>query len=268
MPPLPPVTRAVILTWVGLWVLAFLADLGGVDLAGGLALRPAALLAGDLGALPGVVTHALVHQGLLHLFFNVLLFAGFAPEVERLFGPRRFLRFLLGAALFGAAVALLLALLLGGVFRYPVLGGSGLVMAALAVQAVVYPFRLLSLFGLLTFRMRTFVLVLVGVDALFLLADLAGRPDGVANHVHLAGALWGWLAVSPRAGRLRDRFRLPRALDWRAGLQRRRARKRAGEERELDRILGKISREGLQGLTPGERRFLERRSKRKEGSGR
>lgn len=266
MQPLGPVTRAVLATWVALWVIGFLSALAGPGIAAWLALDSAAILDGRLAALPTVLSYALVHDpyGILHVLLNGLMFFWWAPEVEILWRRGRMVNFLLIAALAGAGANLLLSALAPAAFGAPVLGGSGLVSAVLAAHAAVYPGRVLNLL-VLRCRLITFFLVLVALDLLWLIADLAGRADGVAQEVHLAGALTGWLWAGGFWRRGVDhRLGGGLAAKWRAWREGRRQRREAGEEAELDRILAKIGREGIGALTPAERAFLDRRSKRRK----
>lgn len=255
---LTPLVKRLLILWGVLWLASFLSELAGFSLTNLLRLDPA-LLHGDFLRLPGVVTYALVHDptGVLHVAFNAYLFAVFGPEVEVLFPGRRFIRFLLIATLAGAAVHLLLALVAPAVFGSAVVGGSGIVMAVIAANAAVYPNRLLNLI-FLQCRLITFFLVLVGLDVLGFLAISAGRGGMVAADVHLAGAAAGWIL----AGGF-QRFDNPvgRWMDRREQRHRQKeAQSQRKDEDELDRILAKISSQGMSSLSSSERRFLQRRS--------
>lgn len=266
MQPLGPVTRAVLVTWVAMWIVSFLSALAGPGVTSWLALNAGAIVHGHFGALPGLLTYVLVHDpyGILHLLVNGLMFSWWAPEVETLWPRSRMVKLLFWATLAGAGVNLFLTWLVPQSFNGLVLGGSGWVSAVFAAHAAVYPGRILNLL-VLRCRLISFFLVLCALDLLWLIADLAGRVDGVAQEVHLAGALTGWLWAggfwrrgwSPGwAQGLAARFR-----GWQS---RRRQNRHAGEEAELDRILAKIGRDGLNALDAGERAFLERRSKRRK----
>lgn len=266
MPTLGPITRGLLIAWVVLWVASFLVALADPALLRPLVLDPAALLAGDLAAWPGALGYVLLHDPsrTLHLLFNALLFASFAPEVERLWPRRRFGLLLLVAALAGALVTVVFAALAPGGFAVPVIGGSGLVSAMIAATAAVYPDRRLNLI-LFSCRLMSFFLVLAGLDLLFLIGAFAGRPTMTAHQVHLAGFAVGWAWAGGfwrrgwSAGSLFGRWRARRDAQRADRAQ----RTRDGEEAELDRILAKISSHGLASLDAKERRFLEKRSRRK-----
>lgn len=266
MPALGPITRGILIAWVVLWVVSFLVQLAHSALLRPLVLDPGALLAGDVGAWPGALGYVFLHDPgrTLHLLFNALLFASFAPEVERLWPQRRFALLLGIAAFAGAVVTVLFAALAPRGFAVPVIGGSGLVSAMIAANAAVYPDRRLHLI-FFSCRLMSFFLVLAGLDLLFLIGTFAGQPTMTAHQVHLAGFAVGWVWAG---GSWRRGWGAATLLGrWQA---RRRARHAAreqqardGDEAELDRILAKISSHGIASLDAKERRFLEKRSRRK-----
>ncbi len=258
---LTPLVKRLLILWATLWVLGFLTGGSTGGLQRWLDLDPRGISSFDFLSLPGIFGYVLIHSQLsiFHLLVNGYMFALFAPEIERVFPGERFLRLLGKACLAGAASTLILYWLMPHTFDAPVIGGSGLVSAVFAASAALYPERLLNLL-FLRLRLITFFLFLTGLDLLFFFGNLLGRADGVAHHVHLAGALVGWMAVGGF-----QRLDGP----WRAWIEKANRRKAAKQQRqnqdleaELDRILAKISRDGLPSLTAAERRFLEHRSKR------
>lgn len=261
-----PITRRLLYLWGGLWIVSFLTALGGkLGLSGWLGLFSGGILSGELSAMPGILGYALVHDpmGILHLAMNSLVFYQFAPEVERLFQGRRFVRLLLVSTIAGTLVSLLLALIGPEIFRYQVIGGgSGLVMTVLAICAALYPERRISLIVIQPRLISCFLVVII-LDVLGLIATMAGRDGIVANQVHLAGALVGWLWVDGF-----DRFGWKVPHPFRAWMRKRQQRRAASNQQqtqkdhqELDRILEKISQQGMPSLTKAERAFLEKRSR-------
>ncbi|PCJ53946.1 MAG: hypothetical protein COA70_07295 [Planctomycetota bacterium] len=259
---LTPIVRRLLILWAAIWVVDFLLTLWTAGLSGWFRLDPVGVLNGEWLRIPGLVGYTFLHapKNLIHLLLNGWMFALFAPEIERLFPGRRFLFFLLRAALAGAGATLLLAWMMPQQFGVPVLGASGLVSSVLAASAAMYPDRILSLI-IVKVRLLHFFLALVVIDLLWLIANMAGQGDGTANPVHLAGALAGWISVGGF-----QRFTGP----WtklqdknREHNQRKTQAKAALDEERMDQILAKISREGLPSLSNEEKRFLQRQSEKK-----
>ena len=261
MTSLTPIVRILLLTWAAVWVISYTLLLGGVSLYDWFGFSPAEITSGQLAGLIGVVSYPFLHQPSLlpwHLLINCLIFYFFAPEVERLNPGRKFVRLMLSATVAGAALMFLLHLLTGK-FLGPMFGGSGLVSCCFAFLAAVYPDMRVSLI-VIQVRLLPLFLVLTGFDLLRLITELSGAGgSGVAAEVHLAGAAVGWTAAGGW-----ERFPIFAGMAARAR-QRRAEKEQAAESRdeaELDRILAKISKEGIGSLTPAERKFLDRRSKR------
>jgi len=257
-----PTVRQILIAWSAIWVGVFLAGLAELDLLRYLSFAPSRLLAGDFLALLGALTYPAVHALSLppwHLLLNLLLFYMFAPEIERMFGARRFLRYLCLATLIGAGVSLVLAAMLPEQFGLAVFGGSGWVALCFACLAAIQPGLRISLL-VIEVRILHLFLVLVGIDVLSLLATAAGRGDGVSAAVHLTGAWVGWTVAGgwqrfPLFAGIRERRKMQSAE--------RDTAQRARDEAELDRILAKISSDGIGALTPAEKRFLDQRSGKK-----
>ena len=116
MPPMPPITQALLLINIA----AFCID----GFFGPWFTRLLALWPVGHGFLPWqVITYAFLHGGLGHLFFNMLGLWMFGSELERVWGPKRFIHFYTASVLAAAAAQLLITALLGSTF--PTVGASG-----------------------------------------------------------------------------------------------------------------------------------------------
>lgn len=260
MTSLTPWVKRLMITWAGLWVLSFLLYIADSDLIFRISLCPAALADGNLTAVLGLVAYAFLHEipGIWHLAINCLVLFWTGPEVERYFPGKQFLRFVAVVVGVGAAVRTVFYLLGADTFGGPALGGSGITMACLAALAALQPGLRVNLI-VFTVRLLPLFLVLAVLDGLNLLATFTGKGSMVASELHLAGAAVGWFW----AGGF-ERF--PVFAKWsakrRASKEQRKFQQGQDEEQELDRILAKISREGIGSLTSAERKFLDRRSRR------
>ena len=183
MPPLQPVTRALLLINVAVF---FLARLFGGGIESVFALWP-------LGTnfLPWqVVTYAFLHGSFEHLFFNMLGLWMFGSELERIWGDKRFLQFY-GASVLAAAFAqLIVTAVMGSV--YPTVGASGGLFGLLLAFAMMFPNRVILLFFVIPMKARYLVL-LYGLLELY--QGVYVLNSGVAHFAHLGGMLGGLLMI-------------------------------------------------------------------------
>ncbi len=184
MPPMPPITQALLLINVG----AFLLDL----LLGGTLTRWLALWPLGSNFLPfQVVTYAFLHGSIGHLFFNMLGLWMFGSELERVWGSQRFSRFYFASVLSAAAAQLLVTALLGS--PYPTVGASGGLFGLLLAFAMMFPNRtIMPLFPPIPMKAKTFVAI---YGALELVLGVTGTQEGVAHFAHLGGMLGGYLMI-------------------------------------------------------------------------
>ena len=183
MPPLPPITQALLLINVAL----FAADLlFGRMLTALFALWP-------LGThfMPWqVVTYAFLHGSVGHLFFNMLGLWMFGSELERLWGGKRYLQFYFASVLTAALTQLVVGLLIGGA---PTVGASGGLFGLLLAFGMMFPNRIIMpLFPPIPMKAKTFVMVFGGIELLF---GVTGTASGVAHFAHLGGMLGGFLMM-------------------------------------------------------------------------
>jgi membrane associated rhomboid family serine protease len=180
MPPIPPLTRSLMLACTAMFCLqAFL------PLELWLALWPL----GSGRFMPWqVVSYAFLHGGMFHLFFNMLGLWMFGSELERIWGQRRYWQFLLAGVLAAAAAQLLVTALTGS--NSPTVGASGGLFALLLAFGMMFPDRIIMpLFPPIPMKARTFVIVFGAIE----LAMGIGDFGGVAHFAHLGGMVGGWL---------------------------------------------------------------------------
>ncbi|MBB5353374.1 membrane associated rhomboid family serine protease [Haloferula luteola] len=285
-PPLPPVTKALLIINGGIFLLDLMLrptqGYSGVELPGpfeqwGAFQVSTGLLGGRIWEL---VTFQFLHAGVMHVFLNMMAVYFFGPWVERWWGSRRFIAYYL---LCGVAGALFFSLLLGvrllpnADMHTPLIGASAGVFGLLfAIYRIAPETRVSLLFPPVTLTMRKLALIVAGLAVLTILGGLLfpnslwfANSGGEAGH--LGGALMGLLLM-----------RYPRLLrkggSWTTGrkiLRPKQFRRRRHEEKirprttvdlhsesEVDRILEKVTREGLGSLTAEERKILEQASQR------
>jgi membrane associated rhomboid family serine protease len=191
---MPPVTNALIITNLVVYLLEFVAEptlllhfalwpltAGGDELPVEVGFRPWQLL-----------TYSFLHGSAAHLFFNMLALYMFGSDLERLFGERRYISYY-GASVIAAAIAQLTVASLSGAPPYPTVGASGGVFGLLLAFALYFPRRtVMLLFPPIPMPAWLFV-TLYGFIELFL--GVTGTQAGVAHFAHLGGMLGGYLLI-------------------------------------------------------------------------
>ncbi|RZI77179.1 MAG: rhomboid family intramembrane serine protease [Rubrivivax sp.] len=135
MPPLPPITQALLLINVALFCID--EAMGGL-LSHWLALFP---LQSPYFYPWQLVTYAFMHGSLQHIFFNMLGMWMFGSELERVWGGKRYMHFVLACILTAALTQLLMSLLNDWV--NPTVGISGALFGLLLAFGMMFPNRII-----------------------------------------------------------------------------------------------------------------------------
>ena len=147
-----------------------------------------------------LVTYAFLHEGILHIFFNMFALYMFGPALEQYWGARRFLVYYFVCAIAAGATQLAVEYFTGT--GEPTIGASGGIFGILLAFAVLFPrARLLLLLPPIPMPAWLFV-TLYGVLELFF--GVTGTEASVAHFAHLGGMLGGALVLlywRLRAGR-------------------------------------------------------------------
>jgi len=209
------------------------------------------------------LTFQFLHGGVMHVALNMLGVYMLGTPLEGHFGSRRFLRFYLICG----AVAGLAFVGLGAVSAMdparPIIGASGGVFAIVLACAVLFPsFRLILLFFPVPIRLAA-VIIFGGMILIVMQGFASGRAEEAMSDVaHLggAGAAAVWMWVLPRLN-LRVRLGGDRAGRgrWEKKLKRRRK-----EQDEIDALLDKIRRSGIDSLSWREKRKLQQASRKRQ----
>jgi membrane associated rhomboid family serine protease len=231
-----------------------------------------------------LVTYAFFHAGVFHLLWNMLTLFFFGPPLEERWGARGFLKVYTVAAAGGALFSVLFAFLDPNSY---IVGASGAVLGLMMAFALIWPDMEVHIFGIIPVKMKWLVGGLVFINLAMALEGSGGQTAVLAHLGGMAAAAlllrspwapsgWGDLPASSRS---RQQRRSATLVPWGAkkpaaaasatatATQTRSAPARSAKaERELlddvDRILDKISSEGLSSLSDEERRRLDEVSRR------
>ena len=207
-----------------------------------------------------LITYMFLHGGLGHLFFNMLSLFFFGPRLEERLGSRHFL----GLYFLSGIVGALLSVPFSPYVH--IIGASGAVFGVLLGFARYWPRAQILIWGIFPVEARWMV---IGLTVLSLWSGFGGAAGGIAHFAHLGGFLGGflylkWLEVrSPaRQFKARTQPKVSPIETATAALSRwqkiRREQLHEVNRDELDRILDKISAQGIGSLTKSDREFLDR----------
>ena len=213
-----------------------------------------------------LVTYMFLHGGFMHLLFNMLALFFFGPRLEARLGSREFLGLYFASGITGGLLSL--------VFPVPfapiaIVGASGAVFGVLLGFAMFWPREHIYIWGILPIEARWLVAIATVIS---LYSGFGARGGGIAHFAHLGGFVGGflflkWLEIRSPARRFKqDAAFVPKRPSGAQDIARWKAIRRDDlhevNRSEVDRILDKISAQGLDSLTIGERETLERFSRR------
>jgi membrane associated rhomboid family serine protease len=186
----------------------------------------------EFGLVPLAVTHGLrfwqpltylfLHDGILHILFNMLFLWMFGSDLERTWGTHRFYVYFFVTGIGAGCTTVLVKTLLYALgvhvsLLIPTIGASGAIYGVLLAAAIVFPDRQIWLIPFpVTIPMRIYV---AGAIAIEFFLTLGQGGDNVSHVTHLGGALVGYLYL--RRGLFLYRAR-NEYLDW----KRRRAKRK------------------------------------------
>jgi membrane associated rhomboid family serine protease len=201
-----------------------------------------------------IITYMFIHSpgSFTHILFNMIALFFFGPRVEERLGGAHFIRLYFFSGIVGALLSLIFTPTAW------ILGASGAVFGVQLAFAKYWPRERIYIWGVLPIEAWLLVLITTG---LALWGGFSGGGN-VAHFAHLGGYVGAWIYLF-----WMDR-RSP-ARQWKAKLEQPPKKVEIGNWRnintssihevnraEVDRILDKISAQGIESLTPAERTFL------------
>lgn len=291
-----PVTSDGILRLMVLFVLAFAVQLVATLFfqVGPAQLAPLVLSASQDFQPLSLITHFFVtgnvgFSGVVHLLFELLILWSFGSELDRLWGSRNFYSFFFLSQMLGGLFTVALGFALGQ--PWIAYGFGGGLAALMVAYGVLWPNRQALFMFIFPLRMKWIVLILF----IFL---LFGSLDTLVMHLASAASGVLFLFLKARSGRLyqdsyssnpyystrsssqpasrfaagADTEKMGMVARFKARLEEQKKKKRLDKKRkeierriemkeEVDRLLEKISREGMDSLSRKEKTFLDKASK-------
>ncbi len=226
-------------------------------------------------------TYMFLHEGFLHILFNILWLYWFGIIFLRYFSQNQLLGLYIIGGLFGG-IFYILSFNLFPVFKPYVessvaLGASASVIAIVIATALYIPNYSVNIIFLGPVKLKWIALVMILLDIIGITSSNSG-----GHLAHLGGAIMGWIFISA----YKKRFDLTKFVGWFKNISKfklRRKKKshlrvtyRRGEteydynarkrenQKQLDAILEKIKKSGYSNLTAEEKQILFDSSKKRD----
>lgn len=230
-----------------------------------------------------LVTYMFAHGGFGHIFFNMLGLFFFGPPLESRWGSNEFIKYYMLCGLGGAALSFMFA-------NASIIGASAAVYGVMLAFAMNWPDAPIYIWGIFPLPAKYLIGSAVAIS---LYSAYTGRMDGTAHFAHLGGFAAGFLylkldrkggglftrvrkmvtksgmKVTPGGGGAEPADKVGAVGHMRgssvAGRGRAAAPTTASETQllnDLDRVLDKISTDGMNSLTMEERKLLDEASRR------
>lgn len=202
-----------------------------------------------------VVTYMFLHDpnSLMHIAFNMIALFFFGPRVEARIGARPFTILYFLSGITGAVLSFFLA------HGSPIIGASAGVFGVMLAFAHFWPRELIYIWGIIPVPARVLVIL---TTIITLWSGFGGLGTGVAHFAHLGGYVGAWLYLRwLERGRTSFKRKVKaappeattRAARWKSIDM---TTIHEANRDEVNRILDKISAQGIDALTPQERLFL------------
>ena len=219
-------------------------------------------------------TYMFLHGSVSHILFNMLGLWMFGTQIEALWGQRTFLLYYFVCGIGGSLLYGLFALL--GIGGGSMVGASGAIFGLLLAYGMTYPDNRIYLMGILPIKAK-YMVVLYGMMELLSIP----KGTGVAHLAHLGGLLAGFIFIQITIPGLSKQMFKGNSLGsyWKGAQAKRRMKvvrpekssfsesekaqskphsQGSTDQKRIDSILDKISKEGLQSLSDEEQELLRR----------
>jgi len=212
-----------------------------------------------------LLTYQFLHADIIHLLLNAVGLFSFGFAVEEELGKKRFVLLYLFSGVMGGLVQVLGQFILPAAFGLGgVVGASAGLFGLIAAFALMAPEHTLTVFLFMIFPVQVSARVLagtfLGISLLGIIFEVTGfGKSTIAHGAHAGGMLGGWLMLryfnrqSARRHQAKEPVPAPVPKSETDFIS-----------KEVDPILDKISKHGMQSLTESEHKVLEAARKKME----
>ena len=202
------------------------------------------------------LTYLFLHGNFIHLLFNMFVLWMFGKDLENEWGKRAFYQYYFVS---GIGAGIITSLFSFGSYT-PVIGASGANYGLLLAYGLMYPNRMVYLYGIFPVKVKFMVLALA-VIAFF--ASMTS-PNSTTSHItHIGGMVIGFLFLNFKINAYN--FKLWFINNKIQNLNKRMKKDDFADQelrKSVDKILEKLNEEGWNGLTEKEQQILHEASQR------
>ena len=218
------------------------------------------LIPGDILITPGItekfqiwqcLTYLFLHGGIIHLFFNMLGLWFLGRDLEHTWGKENFIKYYLAVGIGSGLLTVIYNLqFINANDIRPIVGASGAIYGLLLAYGVLFPNRILYIYGIFPVKVKNVVIV-SGSIAFFYSITLSN--SGISHITHLAGIIvgivylqyWTHQKQSEKILKLHDNDIFT---------------ERMNRQKKMDQILDKVIDVGWDGLSREDKDFLKEQS--------
>ena len=201
-------------------------------------------------------TYMFLHDGFFHILLNMLFLWMFGKDVEQSWGKITFYKYYLvtgvGSGMLNATIH--------HDSTIPVVGASGAVFGILLAFAMLYPNRIVLLYGLVPIKIKYLV---IGLAIIALFSSILMNNSRVSHLTHLSGMITGYIYLNWRwLSSRKPRFTKKKQISRTYSLNQNKKKKIDCRliQQNVDEILDKLNENGWENLTDTEQKILYRAS--------
>ncbi len=198
--------------------------------------------------------------GISHILLNMLGLWVFGRELEQAWGKKNFLKYYFITGIGSGLITFFFQI--GS--DNPVIGASGAVYGILLAYGLLYPNRMLYIWGIIPVK-SMWLVIIMGAIAFF---GLLGNSDGISHVTHISGMLIGYIFLKKKWSWRDVWFSIrKKTIEFQVQRQEDRFIKKKMIQKDIDSILDKIQKVGFSGLSDAEQSKLYEASKTMSKSG-
>ena len=197
------------------------------------------------------LTYAFLHstQTLWHIIFNMIGLWFLGPDLETMWGKKNFLKYYFVVAIgSGFITAIYMFNYMPDVYT---IGASGAIYGLLVAYAVLFPNRIIYIYGILPLKVRT-AAIIFGAISLYYSINI-NNDSNISHIAHLAGMVMAFLYLFYWM-KQRQKMRIIKTRKHQS------THVNQIRENNINKILDKMNDEGWESLTDEEKQYLQRES--------